>query len=654
MARIACILVPDFSIAALVRSNPAYADAVLAIAATLAPHGELIAISPSARKLGMRPGMTIAQARAVSSDLIVALSSPAAESSAHAALADAAESISPAVEPGVHDNGCVWVDLTGLHRLYADENEIAAEIMRRARRMAMEPAVGIAADKSLAHLAARGGGIRIIEAGREREFLGWMPLDMLGLGRTSRGDDLETTLARWGIRRLGELARLDPEAIGTRLGREGVDLIRLARGEAAAPLVPRRRAEVFTEALDLEYGIETLEPLAFVMRAMLERIATRLEVRGLAAGDILIELGLDGHRTFSRQVPMAAATTDARAMLTLVNLSLEAAPPEAAVESIRIEITPRAPRPAQTDLFLPPAPAPDRLETTLARLAALCGPDNVGTLCNENSHRPEAVRIAPFTPPPPPPMPDECARNVTQLVIRAIRPAREIEVMCSRGIPEFVRGENLGARIISIAGPWRRDGEWWRGALGDPPAPIPNETSADEKLWAAIRRRGQDNDAPPSYPGKEWSIAADALPALTSCYESAAHPIALEAPQRAASNPAAPTSNELRETQAPHGGRMMWQHPREVSAENLKALAASTHPHNSKLNGHNHDSATGSRGAPLEMSESNLRAARVRGYPGERRGFIRDYYELALEDGGVYRVFRDIKTEQWYVDGIYD
>ncbi|HUA32783.1 MAG TPA: DNA polymerase Y family protein [Candidatus Binataceae bacterium] len=688
MARIACILVPDFSIAALMRANPAYADAVLAISTTLAPHGELAAVSSRARKLGIRPAMTIAQARAVSSDLLVALRSPAAESSAHAALADAAESVSPAVEPGRNDNGCVWVDLSGLTRIYADENEIAAEILRRVHRMGMEPAVGIAADKSLAHLAARGGGVRVIEAGREREFLDWMPLDMLGLGRTARGDDLETTLARWGIRRLGELARLDPDAIGTRLGREGVELIRLARGAAASPLVPRGRAEVFTEALDLEYGIDNLEPLAFVMRAMLERLAERLEVRGLAAGDILIALGLEGHRTFSRNVPMAAATTDARAMLTLINLSLEAAAPEAAVESIRLEITPRAPRPAQADMFLPPAPAPDRLETTLARLAALCGPDNVGTLASENSHRPEAMRIASFTPPPASPVSENGnAKNVTQLVIRAIRPAREIEVMSSRGIPEFVRGDNLGARIVSIAGPWRRDGEWWRGALSDPPAQIEQEELSDKKLWNAIRRRGEVNDALPSYPGKQWNVAVS-TPAPGTCYQSAAPPIALNL------NPASPTSNELRKTESPHGGRMMWKHPRDVSAENLKSLAAehtqngshrsstlsdpspslsepspspsvpspyprrgqgrgptSAAPLPSKFSANPHPAQTASA-PPSPWSGRGTESARdMRETP---RGYIREYYEFALEDGGVYRVYRDIKTEQWFVDGIYD
>ncbi|MGC2491395.1 DNA polymerase Y family protein, partial [Candidatus Binatus sp.] len=214
MARIACIMVADFSIAALVRSNPALADKVLAIGNSLAPHAELDAVSNRAREHGIRPGMTIAQARAISSDLIVVHRSPAAESSAHSALLDAAESVSPVIESGAP--GCAWVDLAGLHRIYNGEEEITAELLRCVRRVGMEPAAGVAANKEIAHLAARCGGLRVIEAGREREFLNWLPLDMLGLGKSDRGDDLETTLARWGMRRLGELARLNPDAVGTR------------------------------------------------------------------------------------------------------------------------------------------------------------------------------------------------------------------------------------------------------------------------------------------------------------------------------------------------------------------------------------------------------------------------------------------------------
>ena len=563
-------MVADFSIAAMVRSNPELEDKVLAIARSLAPHADLDAVSLRARELGIRPGMTIAQARAVSSELIVVHSSSAAESSAHSALLDAAESVSPVVESGAP--GCVWLDLAGLNRIYRGEEEIAAEVTRCVQRVGMHPAIGVAANKELAHLAARCGGVRVIEAGREREFLNWLPLDMLALGKSDRGDDLETTFARWGMRRLGELARLSPDAIGTRLGRRGVELVRLARGGSNSPLVARRRAELFTETIELEYGIENLEPLGFVMRTMLERLAERLSLRGLVAGDITLAFGMSGHRSFSRRVAVAAPSNDVRAILTLINLNLEAAPPEAAVESIRIEIAPRVPRPAQTDMFLPPSPAPDKLQTTIARLSALCSPGNVGAISAENSHRPEAMRLDPFAPPAATPISENAvAKNVTQLVIRAIAPAREIEVMCSREIPEFVRGENLGALVISIAGPWRRDGEWWLGCITD--------------------EHADSSDKPAAEHGLER-----------------------------------------------HDGRMFGAHPRQVSAQNLKALssltgAPSPTPH---LNG-----------ASEHHTKTEMNGAR-------KCGFARDYYELALEDGGVYRVFRDLNSQKWFLDGAYD
>src|SRR5271154_2965943 len=98
MGRIACILVADFSIAALVRANPALEGGILALAGSLTPHAELIAVSTRAHALGIRAGMTIAQARAVSSELVVVLRTDAAEASAIDALVEVAESISPLVE----------------------------------------------------------------------------------------------------------------------------------------------------------------------------------------------------------------------------------------------------------------------------------------------------------------------------------------------------------------------------------------------------------------------------------------------------------------------------------------------------------------------------------------------------------------------------
>jgi nucleotidyltransferase/DNA polymerase involved in DNA repair len=615
-ARIACIMVADFSLAAIMRTNPELRERPFALTRTTAerrstdrvahgarchPHSELSQVSAQARAVGVRPGMTVAQARALIPDLAVINPSPAAERAAADALIDVAESISPVVEEGAP--GCVWLDLTGSQRFYRPshgaqknpqlhdaqnpqlrgaqnpqlrraqknpqlrgvqenpddvyddligtsatddahdtvdtvEEAIAAELLRRARRVGLEAAVGLAAGKEIARLAARCSGARVIEAGREREFLDWMPLDLLDLGVNARGDDLELVLKRLGIRRLGELARLDARAVGSRLGSHGAELMRLARGEDSARIAGRPRAEVFAESIELEYGIETIEPLAFVMRAMIAQLTERMQMRGLVAGDITLALGLADRRRDDRRVAVAAPTLEVRALLTLVTLNLEAAPPPAAVETIRLTIEPRTARPAQSDMFLPPAPAPDRLEAAIARIAALCGPDRVGRIAPADSYRPEAMRLGRFAPPPPTPrqaaLPaaTSATNNIAQMVMRTMRPAQEVEVMCMRETPEFVRGANVCARVVSAAGPWRRQGEWWAVANGD-------------GNGAASRdgRRDSHDDAP-------------GAAALTD-----------------ASAPAV---------------------------------------------------------------------------------YARDYYDLALADGGVYRIYCDLNSGKWFVDGLYD
>jgi len=512
--RIACILVADFPLAAAIRQSPELRDRPLVLiesagrrdAAGVA-NMECRFVSAQARAMGVRAGMTVARARAAAAGLAVMSRSPAAEASAAEALVDVALSFSPLVEAGA--DGEVYLDLGGLERLHQRlranshregasagtsassspsemtdaetiETELAQEALGRVARLGMDAAVGIASSKEVALLAARCGGARAIAAGREEEFLNWLPLDLLKLdggadGGGRDGAELEQTLARWGIRRLGELARLDIRAVGSRLGARAVELIRIARGECRTPLIARRVAENFAEAVELAWGVDSLEAMGFVMRAMLERVVERLKLRGMAAGEIALALELDGRRRDVRRVALPAPTNEARTLLALILLNLEAAPPAAAVEAIRITVEPRAPRAAQADMFAPPCPSPERLHVTLARLAALCGPGKVGTLMPRNSHLPDAVELGPFAPRPTATPAPALAQNgtaamanrdavkssaaeatVAQLAIRAVRPPHQVEVLCTRGdAPEFVRGSDFGGRVVSCAGPWR-------------------------------------------------------------------------------------------------------------------------------------------------------------------------------------------------------
>ncbi|HKD69246.1 MAG TPA: DNA polymerase Y family protein [Candidatus Binataceae bacterium] len=515
--RIACLLVKELPLAAMVRANPELRAAAFALSIGKGPRAPLGFVSAAARHAGVIPGMTVAQASAVAPDLTVFARDSALEQAAADALLDVAESFSPIVEAG--DPGRVYLDLAGLRGLYGAEDDMAAELARRVRQVGMEADIGIGVNKDIAYLAARCGGIRVIDTGRENEFLQWIPLELLGLE-----PDVELQLERLGIRRLGELTRLDARELGSRMGAGAVELMRLVRGQTGGPLIARRPGEVFTEKTELEYTIELLEPLGFILRGMLERLAARLKLRGLIAGDLTLSLEMTGHRRDERRVSVAAATNEVRSLLTLLLLDLEKSPPPEGVEAVQLSAQARVPRPAQDDMFLPPAPAPERLQTTLARLAALCGPDHVGTLLPANSHRPDATERVDFAPPAPAtasPQPERNGHTVSRIVLRAIRPAQEVEVMSSRGMPEFVRGRQICARVVSIAGPWRRQGEWWKAALDS---------------------------------------------------------------------------------------------------------------------GHRNGN-----GAAADTSRCVL--------PG---GFANDYYEMALDDGGVYRVFRDLRSDRWFVDGIYD
>lgn len=82
---IACILVTDFPLAALLRAEPALVGVPLVISASHAAHAETLFVSAAALKQGVRAGMTLAQARMMSAQLVARPRSAAAEQSAMSA-----------------------------------------------------------------------------------------------------------------------------------------------------------------------------------------------------------------------------------------------------------------------------------------------------------------------------------------------------------------------------------------------------------------------------------------------------------------------------------------------------------------------------------------------------------------------------------------
>lgn len=462
--RCVCLYVPALPLAAWLRAQPDLYGVALAISEAPGPRARLVAVSPEAVRGGVEVGLTTAQAQARLASLQVQPSSPELLRAAQAALGDVAESFSPRVEEA--GDGVVYFDASGLSSSFASEDKLVQAAARRAEALGLPAQVGLAGSKAAAYLAARdGGGVTVLPSGEEWSFLSPVAVELLAPSR-----ELAATLRRWGIRTIGELAALPTAAAVTRLGPEGARLVALARGDDSCPLQTRPATLSFEEGIELDYGIEMVEPLLFVLRALLERLIARLQVRALVCGDLRLSLRLSTRAREERTVVVAAPSNDGKSLLALLRLHLELQPAAAAVEGVCLRALPERLRPAQLDLFRPSGPAPARLATTLARLTALCGADRVGTPAVVADHRPDSYGVEPFVvgetsgaaivreaP--------ACGPDVLSLLaLRALRPPREIEVLCQRDRPHLVRGDGLSGRVIQVAGPWRHQGSWWNEA----------------------------------------------------------------------------------------------------------------------------------------------------------------------------------------------
>lgn len=492
--RIACIYVPQLPLQAALRAAPERRGSPAVVIGGKARGGGnvVVAASDEARRAGVRLGLTADQARAICPELFVVRESPADIAAAEAALADVGFAFAPRIETeetrvflDVGDMGAAWVGSrktsgktgdkngdenagerkTGRHHI---ERSIAQAIVTQATRVGLGARVAIASRKSVARIATRAHEIAIVAAGEEAPFLAPLPARILGSHLTCEQAE---TLERWGIGTLGELAALSSAEVGLRLGPAGNRLVHLARGTDAEAFMPRWPPETLEESAAFDYTIVELEPLAFVLRGLVDRLLARLALRALACAGLTLRLKLESGAFDVRPVSLAAPTRDPPTLLQLLRLDLARRPPEAGVVEVLLGAEPARARAAQLDFLRPAGPAPDRLAATIARLAALVGPANLGSPRTENTWREEAMSVATYRQQPEKAVAVAGASTVANdatpsapatLAIRRFRPPEEIEVMLGRDGPAALRGRDTTARILVAAGPYRISGEWWR------------------------------------------------------------------------------------------------------------------------------------------------------------------------------------------------
>jgi protein ImuB len=596
MTRIACLHIPLFPLAARLRAEPELAGEVVAVCEGNGSAARVLGASRPARKSGVRAGMSLAQARGILPSLIARGRDVSCEHSAHEALIETASGLSPRVEDAAPDTA--FTDVGDMARLFegpSGEQDMGQAAIVSAEALDLPVRVGIAGNKLAARIAARmPDSPKVVPAGEEMRFLAPLPLNRLPLDRR-----LLDTLRRWGIRTLGDFARLPADRTASRLGPAGASAHRAARGMDASPLAPYHPPPTFREGMELEWPVVTVEPLLYALRQSLERTRKRLEREDLACALLELELGLEPEGAEHRRIRLPAPTRDVDALLALTRLELESKPPRAPVVSF-ISIThPDRPRRGQLTLFGAPEIHPDKLAGTLAHLAARIGPERVGSPRTVDGHLPERYETTDFDPPAAPKLRQPPRQGRGLLVVRVLRPPVALEVI----------------------------------------------TEGNEKL------RMKNEKCPPSPPRA----------GTTERYPTQGQNLSVaEGGRGATQNYSGNSQFSVLNSQFPP------THP-EGSGEEGREIRNSggRADGNSKLKIENSKLSPALR--LVSVSSESGAAPRIQGLVRVAAGpwtleegwwneepVERDYWDLELSGGGLYRVYRDRTTGDWYADGMYD
>ena len=177
----------------------------------------------------------------------------------------------------------------GPSRYFGGDAKLAGQlrtVIREALGAGADVRVGIADSTFTAGLAARRAPPEealVIAPGASPEFLAPWPVSVF------EDPELAHLLVRLGLRTLGDVAALPPDALLARFGVEGRAFHELARGLDPGPPVLVTPPPDLVEQVELDPPATRVDVAAFAAKGLADRLLARLDERGLACTRVVVE-----------------------------------------------------------------------------------------------------------------------------------------------------------------------------------------------------------------------------------------------------------------------------------------------------------------------------------------------------------------------------
>jgi len=299
--------------------------------------------------------------------------------------------------------------------------------------------------------------------------------------RPAEVQQILTILQKWGVHTIGQFAALDKEELAARLAPEAVRMWERANGQSSRPLKFVRPPESFEESFEFENEIETAEPLLFMLRRFLEHLSVRLSAVYYVVKELTLRITFANKQIYERVFKIPQPTNDVDLLFRMLHTHLENFKSEYPITGASLQAEPAKPSQQQLGLFETSLRDPNQLYETLARLVALLGSDRVGTPVLEETHRPDAFHLEPFSwefggmtsvsshysSDATERVPPISINGQSGAALRRFRPNIAASVLLADEQPIHLRSAQMSGAVSGQRGPYRASGNWW-----------------DEKIWS--------------------------------------------------------------------------------------------------------------------------------------------------------------------------
>lgn len=449
------------------------------LAAILAERGRLgvAAVNRAAEEAGVRPGMSLADARAIEPGLAVFDAVPESDARLLERIAGWCTRYTPWTTPDGPDG--VALDITGCAHLFGGEKAMAADLTARLGAAGFESRVAVADTPAAAWALARFGG------GKSFPDLSPLPVAALRLPPATVDG-----LAAMGLRRIGDLQAIPRATLAARFGPELLLRLDQAYGRLDEPLSPRLPVPPHSVRLALPEPVTTAEAIAEALRRLLTALCAGLERSGEGARRLLLEL----HRVDRRleDAPQRLAVGTSRpvrrpdALMRLFAQTLDRVEPGPGLELMVLSATEAGPlAAAQAALDGASDGGADgqpELGELVDRLGNRLGERAVLRLVPRQSWLPERS-VAPA-----PAFADALGGSLWPAdrprPVRLLAPPEPIEAMAPvpDDPPVMFRWRGVQHRVRLADGPERIEAEWWRRD-GKPRDYYRVEDEAGQRFW---------------------------------------------------------------------------------------------------------------------------------------------------------------------------